>query len=149
MDLTECLYSGPPESARALAAELERQGVRCFVEDLFEFSVHSGSSVATAAELRVAPEDLDRARLMHDQWAALAASRISGTLHRVAWVLFFGALPPVVWIVSAWVAPESTPEPTLAGVAFVLLVSVVVVGQIEDRRFKAERLTAPPGTRRG
>ena len=126
------LFSGTAESARDLARELNRHGVRSFVEDRKGAMDARAGIKEQRSVVLVPPGEMDRADAVAQEWHAQNqrdVSRLSAQLRRV---LLLGSLPPAAWILTSWALGRSV-ESERGWLAGAWAVSLIWAAQMEHR----------------
>ncbi len=128
------LYVGNPAAAEALCEFLGSRSVPTLKTFTDEADLVAGELPTVRVEVPVAL--LDGARRALEDWQLPQARRAEELARRVVGVVVLSFLPPALWLGASWLAVPQTPEPGGGLLLVVWLVSLVGIGQLEDRRHR-------------
>lgn len=139
------IYHGNVESARVLSGLLDDNGIACWIEELDDFAARHVSPESLQSDVWVEEIDGERARGVLAQWELGRTDRIAGAVARVRWVLWSSCVVPALYAAVTWASSEDLKSVSVPTVFLLWLVSVIVLGFYENRRFVQERVMRPPG----
>lgn len=141
MDDWRSIFRGTRESAELLAGELEKAGLRSFIDSRpGPYVTKSGTRAMTIGVL-VPPQEFDAAQEVARQWRSHQAQSVSTLSQRIARIFGLSLLPPALWYLTS--ALFQVHHPSLAHLLITWIVSLVVLARVEHRRHRNERVELP------
>lgn len=134
------IYHGNPLAARSLADELERAGVRTFEREHDTGAMTPSGQRFHQTAVWVPPEEREHAERVVTHWQTHHAVRVQSLSARLARVFALSLLAPAAWWGGAIALPERVPTPSPEGAGVAWLASFVAVSQLENRRYRGERI---------
>lgn len=141
MDDWRSIYRGTRESAELLARELEKVGLRSFLDSRPGLDGAPSALDAESIGVFVPPREFDTAREVARQWLAQRAQNVSTLSQRIARVFGLSLLPPVLWYLTSALFQVHHPRP--AHLLITWVVSLVALARMEHRRHHNERIEWP------
>ncbi|MCH7869842.1 MAG: hypothetical protein IH881_19270 [Myxococcales bacterium] len=140
MDDWGIIYSGSAESAESLAEQIA--DAKLLVHKRVERGpiVDRSGGRTYVTHVSVPPECEAKAVVILDSWRRRGATRAAVTLRRLFTVLLLSFIPPSLWLGTGWLGIAGTAFPKLNLVFGLWMISLVVVAQIEHRRYTRERI---------
>lgn len=134
------LYIGDAAAAEDLCELLTRGSIRSFQTVERGQIISPTGARETRTRVDVPSDELQSARSIYAEWERPQATRADNLSRRILGVLLISLIPPTLWIGAYYLGVPGLPSPTPAWVLGIWFGSLLVVGQVEDRRTRNETI---------